>query len=358
MSAACLSHHDILGLIEPFSRTGRELDLAASDRLQRRLVFRSRVHPGAAPDGQDVRESLVLDKLLSGTWRLLRSVSHPSGLQADVQALGTQPGELLARLDAVAMDRLFRSGPGFVLARSYLSQAAGRGPAALVLTRAALQAKGAGQTLKLEMNVSAVRGVAADLSLVSLKEPLALPQDLLAVLGWHWTRLVPARQGWKSKLRLRGNAARRTAAAEAALDRAAVHLAQTLCEAPARFHDRHVRARLGVVARRAIPLLTPLVLVATILLMPRLEFSGSPGLWLVLYHVPTVLIMLSFRLQELPTLAIPPWPQRSSAADWRLGAAAATSGGVRAQAPQKQKQKQKQTQTQTRARTRTRTQTG
>jgi thiosulfate reductase cytochrome b subunit len=171
--------------------------------------------------------------------------------------------------------------------------------------------------------VPAVRGVAADIELLAPREALALPEDLLAVLGWNWTRLLTPRGrsgspgSWKSKLRLRGRLPARSAAAERALDHAAVHLAQTLAEPPAQFHQRHRLARLGVVARRVIPLATPLLLVATILLMPRLDIEQGMGLWWLLYHVPTVLIMLSFTLQELPTLALPPWPRPSRAPDWR-----------------------------------------
>ena len=34
-----LTHHEILGLVEAFSRSGRQVDLTASDRAARRLVF-------------------------------------------------------------------------------------------------------------------------------------------------------------------------------------------------------------------------------------------------------------------------------------------------------------------------------
>ena len=48
-----LSHHDILGIVEPFTRRSRQLDLAASDRLNRRLLFKPIEHAanrrGAAP---------------------------------------------------------------------------------------------------------------------------------------------------------------------------------------------------------------------------------------------------------------------------------------------------------------------
>jgi hypothetical protein len=318
MSLAPLSHHEILQLVEPFTRDGRPVDLVASDRAARRLAFRPRQHAGAAPDGQDLQEDLVLESLGTGTCRLTRTLTHPSGLQASVQAMGMQPATLLAWVDAVPPARHFRSGAGWLLARDYQAL----GPAQTVLScgqvRLAADDGGPVPALTLTLEVSRVRGVAADIVLSAPRAPLALPDDLLAVLGWNWTRLVPDRigAGWKTKLRLRGTPERRTAGAEAALDRAAIHLAQTLAEPPAAFHDRHRRARLGVVLRRAIPLLTPLTLVVVILLLPRFDTSESPGLWLMLYHVPTLLIVLSFCVQELPTLKPPPWPRRSKAPRW------------------------------------------
>jgi hypothetical protein len=79
---------------------------------------------------------------------------------------------------------------------------------------------------------------------------LELPEDLLAVLGWDWARLVRTADGWKSKLRLRGNLSRRSDRAEAALDRPAVHLARTLAEPPARFHDTWRAARPATAGKR------------------------------------------------------------------------------------------------------------
>jgi len=306
-----LTHHDILGLVEPFARGGRQVDLAASNRLERRLVFKPVEHAADAPGTGPLKEVFHLDSFGTGTFRLTRTLTHPSGLQATLEALGPQPAVLLTQVDAVPPQRHFRTGPGFVIARSYAIQTTA-GP---VLRRGVVQAEGG---LNLTMTVSAVRGVSADIVLAQSTpgEALALPEDLLAVLGWDWARLIRKPGNWSSKLRLRGGAARRTASAEAALDVAAAHLAQTLAEPPSRFHDRHVVARRGVVFRRAIPLMTPVLLVITVLALPRFDVDSSP-LWVLLYHVPTVCILLSFRLQELPQFEIPPWPRRSEAPSWR-----------------------------------------
>jgi hypothetical protein len=320
MPAPPLTHHDILGLVEPFTRGGRHVDLASSNRLERRLVFKPAECAADMPDAGLLQEVLHLDSFGTGTFRLTRTLTHPSGLQATLEVLGPQPAALLAQIDGVAPQRQFRAGPGFVIARSYALDGSASVP---VLRHGVVQV----EALSLTMTVSAVRGVSADLLLVQAPgsasnvpgEMLALPEDLLAVLGWDWARLIRKPAGWSSKLRLRGGAARRTQSAEAALDQVAAHLAQTLAEAPGRFHDRHLAARRGVVFRRSIPLMTPVLLVIAVLALPRFDVESSP-LWVLLYHVPTLCILLSFRLQELPQFEIPPWPRRSDAPNWRSAA--------------------------------------
>ncbi len=308
-----LTHHDILGLVEPFARVGRHVDLAASNRLERRLVFKPAEHAAGTPGAGPLKEVLQLDSFGTGTFRLTRTLTHASGVQATLEAMGPEPAALLARVDAVPPPLQFRAGPGWLVARSYALE----GSAVPVLRRGTVQAEG----LSLTMTVSAVRGVSADivLSQSTPGDTLALPEDLLAVLGWDWARLIRKPAHWSSKMRLRGGAARRTQSAEAALDLAAAHLALTLAERPGRFHERHVAARRGVVFRRAIPIMTPVLLVITVLALPRFDVAASP-MWVLLYHVPTLCILLSFRLQELPQFEIPPWPRRSDAPSWRTAA--------------------------------------
>jgi len=310
MAAPPLTHHDILALVQPFAHAGRHVDLAASDRAARRIAFRAIEHPATAGT-EALHESLVLECFGTGTFELTRTLAWPGGLNATLQVMGPEPGPLLAQVQAVPLQRHLAGGPGFVCARSYALRAVA-GRVQPVLTRGVVQAGG----LTLVMTVSAVPGVAADLTLTPLPgRAFDLPQDLLAVLGWDWARLIPQPQGWRSKRRLRGRALRRTRTAEAALQHAAAHLAQTLAEPPARFHERHAAARFGVLLRRAIPLLTPPALVAVVLGLPKVDVDGSP-LWRLLYHLPTLLILLSFRLQELPQFEVPPWPRRSRAPTW------------------------------------------
>jgi len=311
MTAPPLTHHDILALAEPFARRGRRVDLAASDRIARRVVFQE-MQRGA------LREVLQLDDLGTGTRELTRTLTHPGGLQTTLEAMGPSPQELLDRIEAVAPDSQFSEGEGFVVARSYAASGVGQ-----VLRLGLVQVDG----LKLAMTISPVSGVSADIVLTETAEHgLALPEDTLAVLGWDWARLIRQKDGWKSKLRLRGRPDRRTRTAESALACAAAHLARTLAEPPSRYHEQNLKARYGVVLRRAIPLLTPIALVITVLSLPRFDVEASP-LWWLMYHVPTVLIALSFLLQDLPQFEIPPWPRPRRDSSWRVPRDASGAAG-------------------------------
>lgn len=311
MSVQPLSHHEIIELVEPFSRQGLRLDLAASDRLQRRLLFHS-VEPAGEPAA---RETLRLDGNGKDWWQLTRTlvaIDSPDAAQSQVVSSGTRPGDLLAAVRSVDVERCLRFVSGVIAARSYwLAPRPGAEP---VLTEGSVRLG----ELRLDMSVPSTSGVAASIVLTpAAGETLALPQDLLAVLGWNWAPLQRSGGVWKSLVRLRRRDSARTADAERALDRAAQHLAHTLSARPADFHDRHRRARWGVVVRRALPTLTALSLLATVALLPSMGLDKIDGAWTLLYHVPTLLLAGAFMLQEMPRFEIPPWPRRSTASDWR-----------------------------------------
>lgn len=103
---------------------------------------------------------------------------------------------------------------------------------------------------------------------------------------------------------------------EQALRAQLAHGLAQLAEPPEKFHDRHRLARWGVVARRAIQSLTVVLMVAGASLLPQLTDASSAGLWMALHYVPIGLLAVSFSLQELAQLEIPPWPRRSRARQW------------------------------------------
>ncbi len=317
MSAPPLSHHEILQLVAPYARRGLQVDLPASDRLGRRLRFRRIEHATDLPALAGLGETLQLESFGTGTCRLTRTLTTADGLQATLQVIGPDPALLLEQVRAVEPPQQFRCGPGYVIALSYelYPIAAGNGTAEAVLIRGVARLD---DGLTLTMSLSPVRGVAAD---VAIEPPTGTapkwPEDLLAVLGWDWARLIVTREGWKTKLRLRGDKARRTARAVRALERAAAHLVRTLGEPPARFHERWIAARWVVFFRRALPVLTVLSIIGAVLLLPRVPITERPGLVTVIFHVPIALIALSFSLQELAQFEIPPVPRRSAATRWR-----------------------------------------
>jgi hypothetical protein len=322
MAAPPLTHHEILELVGPFTRLGRCIDLAATNRAERRLIFKPTDRPGSEPDAPPIRESLQLESLGTGTCRLTRTLTRAAAreagvLTAQLTVLGPEPAALLAQVERIDPERQFAAGDGFLIARSYsLERAAAADPEwQLVLTSGAVRIRG----IELAISVSPVRRVAAD---ITLRAPagtcLALPEDLLAVLGWDWARLIAAPDGWKTKLRLRGGAARRTRSAEGALSRVAAHLARTFAETPAAYHARFLGARWGVFFRRAIPVLTFLVLLIAVGSLAHRGVGKGSELWILFFHVPTVLIAASFCLQELPQYEIPPVPRRPNTSDWQL----------------------------------------
>jgi hypothetical protein len=309
-----LSHHAILQLVEPFARQGLQLDLAASDRLQRRLRFRAVEHPAAVAGAPAWRESLRLEGSSEAWWTLTRNIERldlPAAPRAAVVSAGASPAALLAAVQSVDALRAFDSGPGWATACSYWLPPGSKAAPTMTGGHARVG------HLDLDMTVPSTSGVAASIVLTPpAPRALTLPEDLLAVLGWNWSPLQRAGDGWKTRVRLRRRDPGRTADAEAALHKAAAHLARTLAAPPARFHDLHRRARWGVVLRRFLPTLTALSLLVTVALLPRLGLESIEGPWVLLYHLPTLLLAAAFMLQEMPRFEIPPLPRRSAAGDW------------------------------------------
>jgi hypothetical protein len=313
MSPAPLTHHEILGLVEPFTRSGRHVDLAASDRVLRRLLFRPIEHA-------DLHETLQLEIAKPGAFRLTRTLRHVSGLEATLQARGPDAGALLQRVESVPPQAQFRSGPGYVIALSQRIEAAsaassdGAAPTRTLMTQGEAQVHG----LQLLLKVPAARGLTCDIALTPAPgQAFELPQDLLAVLGWDWSRLDRKKTGWSALLRLRGREPDRSRLAEARLEAAAAHLARTLAEPPARFHQRFQRARWVMVFRRSIPLLTVFGLFAGALCLPYLHIAEDSVLRMLIFNIPPLLLAWGFCLQEMPRFEIPPLPRASAAPDWK-----------------------------------------
>jgi hypothetical protein len=320
MSAHPLTHHEIFTLVEPFTRSGRHVDLAASDRIERRLLFKPLDHGEESAELRGVREILLLENPKRDRYRLTRTLQHPCGLDAELQVEGANPGDLLDRIESIAPQRHFRSKPGFRIARSYRLEsnagetAGGSTATRLLLIRGAAQVQGLTLTLKAQTG----RGMPADLELRTENgDSIELPEDMLAVIGWDWRRLGRVKQGWKSTLRLRGKEPDRSRDAEVKLTRTVEHLAETLGESPAHYHERLVAARWNVAFRRAIPLLIGLGLIFGAPAIQFLELSEGSLIRMLIFHSPPLLMVLFFSMKEMPRIEIPPFPKPLTAPAWR-----------------------------------------
>lgn len=329
MAESPLTHHEILGLVAPFTATGRHVDLAASDRQARRLVFKAVSHLDAAGRLPELRETLVLAHRSPRRYTLTRRLALPCGLEATLHTEGADPGVLLGRIESVVPRRQFRVQPGFLMATHHRLEAStapttgtGAAPVVMILSHATAQVG----TLTVTMKLPTHGSLPAELELMpAAGTQMALPEDLLAVLGWSWARLIRVGARWTCSLRVRGKAQARSGDAEQKLECTAVHLAQTLAESPVRFHERWHARRWRVTGRRAVPLLVTATLIGLAAAVPSMGLSEGSLARLVIFQTPPLLLVLVFCFRELPQIEVPPWPRRLTQQRWDAATAEAVA---------------------------------
>ncbi|MFM1987149.1 MAG: hypothetical protein RJA99_106 [Pseudomonadota bacterium] len=310
---APLTHHAILALVAPFARRGRRVDLPACDRAAGRIAFRAVDHP-ASDRLPALRESLSLERQPRGAWRLVRTLEPAGGgPAATLTADGPEPGDLLARVDAVPPATQLDAGPGWSLAMAHrLPPGAARADeaASLILSRGSVRAHG----VELTMKVPTVSGISADI--VIADAPAGLPDDLLEVLGRAWGRLDRGVGGWTGHVGLGGRGDARYRDAEAKLRRVAAHLGRTLGEPPARYRERLQGVRWGVAVRRAVPLMSVLGIAAAAALVPSLGLARESPIWMLIFNAPPLLLALFFSLREMPRIVLPRPPRGPADDAW------------------------------------------
>jgi hypothetical protein len=335
-----LTHHEILRLAEPLIRHGLQVDLPACDRPGRRIAFRPQpVEPGAVPavPGRDAAatawalhwqlespspQRFVLTRRLSPLGAPEPDPEDDRALRATVTVRGPDVAALLQRLVMLPPSLQVQAGAGWLLLCSHEAEPGQRSAdrSQLELTAGRLHLEGL--TLGLRLKLPGLRGIPADLEITPAPgwQP-ALPEDLLAVQGWDWARLIRHRDGWSSKLRLRGRILARSRRAEQALCEAGDHLAAVLSAPPAAYHARHRAARWGMVLRRGIPSLTAVLMIVGALMLPMWVDRERMGMWMALHYLPIALLVIAFRAQELSRFEIPPLPRPLPEPSWRGGAA-------------------------------------
>jgi hypothetical protein len=318
-----LSHHEILGLVGPFSRRGRHVDLPASDRAQRSLTFKPLTHAGLPAEGGSLTEVLVLENPEAGHFRLLRTLTDPDGRQATLEIQGSDAGLLLEQVEAVEPARQFPVRGGVPIARSYRIEPRAAGedddPAPrwrVVLLRAEAEIDG----VLVSVNAKTGRGMPAELELRATHErDLNAPQDLLAVLGWDWRPLRQIGKAWRGSIRLPKHEPARTAEAETKINRTVEHLARTFSRPPADFHARWQSARWQVTLRRAMPLLTGLAILAATPLIKVFSLENESLVRMLIFHAPPMMLVGMFMLKEMPVIEVPPLPRPLIKRSWING---------------------------------------
>lgn len=359
-----LTHHEIMRLAGPFARSGRIVDLAASDRATRVLRWQSRVLPAATADespscaaspagawferlqleaghAADPRAGVVLHRL-SRTLQTPATAgsAQPDGaLQATLEAQGPQIETLLAWVDAVPPQRQWLYAAGVPIALGHRLLPSGRsapgaaatgseGPGDPVLQLVQARAHVAG--LAVLLKVSRVKNVPAEVELrpattqagtaaigpAGAEPPRVLPEDLLAVLGLAWSRLVRVGAVWRATLQLRGDGAARSQDAEDKIARTVAHLAQVLAQPPAAFQAHFAAARWRVTLRRGFPLLVCTALIGASAAVPLADL-GPDSVWrMLIFNAPPLLLLWMFTLRELPRIEFPPLPRALPGDAW------------------------------------------
>jgi hypothetical protein len=316
-----LTHHEILALIAPFTRCGRQADLDASNRIERRLVFKPVEHRDITTFQHTAQEVLALDNPHPDQFRLTRTLTLDSGLEARLQTDGADPGALLAWIETVSPPRQFREIAGMTVALSYrliatgTDAADGLPPLQLELTRGEAMIAG----LRVVLNADTVKGYPVQIDLAPAAADAAeLPEDLLAVIGWGWSPLRKTPAGWSGKLRARSKEPQRTRDLEAKLEKTVAHLAATLAQPPTFFYDSLRRARWVVTFRRGIPLLIFVGLMGVAGALTKIEIPPGSIINLLIMGAPPLLLFAAFGMRDAPPLEIPPLPGRAKAKSWQL----------------------------------------
>ena len=333
MTSHPLTHHEILTLVEPFTRQGHHPDLAATNRLERRLVFKPVERTFENASVSDLSEVLQLENREGTNYRLTRTLTcvtdSDDKLEAKLEIEGADPADLLACVDSVAPERQFRFGPGFKIAKSYR-----------LIRSSGVTREGAPASQKVLTKMSAhiadlivtatAPTVKADPEALIEIQPTAgeyktVPDDLLAVLGWDWGLIQRRKDTLRSSLRLRGREPDRSNRAERKLEGMVHHLVQTFTETPARFHERLAGARWGVAFRRAIPLLISIGLIGAAAASSRLPLAEDSPIRMMMMNLPGFLMVFVFCMRKLPVIEVPPIPRRITAPAWREPAPLATA---------------------------------
>ncbi|WP_295543667.1 hypothetical protein [uncultured Thiohalocapsa sp.] len=187
------------------------------------------------------------------------------------------------------------------------------GPLRAVLTEANTRVG----PLHLNLKADRFNGMPVELKLTTdAGATLKLPQDLLAVIGWHYRPLRQIISYWRGSIRVATHEPERTADIEAKLGAMVRHLSATLALSPQEFHRRHQAARWRVTYQRAVPMLFLLGIMAATPGIQWLNMADNSLLRMLIFHAPPFMLVGFFLMREMPRFEIPPLPRALVQRDW------------------------------------------
>jgi hypothetical protein len=319
-----LTHHEILTLVGPFARDEWRVDLAATDRQNRCVVFEPRTHDHPEdPSSLSLTEHLQLENPARGRFCLRRTLTDASGLSATLEVIGEDAASVYAQCARVPLDDHFRHQAGTLAALSYALEYRRPAPNAepgwrrrFTLGEAYVRGR------RLQFDARTVPGLPAKLTLDWHPQgDIHLPGDLLAVQGWAWRPLQLMPGGWKATVKLSRREPERSREAEERFLATVAHLEQTLSQSPAHFHERFKWQRWRVVFQRSLAIQGMLAILSAIPILYWGDFGqdGQVPLWTT--GVPPVMLLAIFLSwsREVPVMEIPPLPKPLVATAWEQG---------------------------------------
>lgn len=355
MPAPPLTHHDIIRIASPLKNRGFIIDMARSSRADRYIEFQTQ-----SSFSPLIRCVHTLHVGTSDKHHVSRVLLHANGLVSSLEAVASRLDEALDTFEKIPHERQMRIHARHTVAFSYALKPlpAGESTARLELQFTCADVAG----LELRTDTSTGGSMPADLRVVIrgvqapyLPDTLAsganlpmrhraarrhltaenystdstahhitsadsatkrsfvtdLPEDFLAVLGSQWRPLRFQGDHWKGVLRTLGKEPARTPCAEQHVMDAVEHVAQSLADAPAKYHERLHKARWRVFVRR----LQPLMLFVGILAMMPLSWlfvsQGDRVLHpLALGLTPLLMVgVVVLTAREIPVMEIPSLPK-------------------------------------------------
>lgn len=298
----------MLAHVAPFARRGYRVDMAMSDRAKRKIVFQG-TQSGAAGEPDTHLELYLLEAESS---ILIRIATLDDKLQATLTGKHERVEALLDAVAQIPAASQFRQAGDTVVADSF-DVAPDTSPA---LTACAACVGG----LIIEMDARTVVGEPMETTLRQM-DPSAhyeLPDDLLALADAAWRPLTTTDLGWGTSLRVPVREPKRSRLAMQRFGAMAAGVDAFLARSPLDYHCAHRGARLRLYARRCVPILSCVLIVASLPLLDRYVLGDEAAMHPGFLSLPPLLMIAAFALtwRDTPRIEIPPWPRTLMATAW------------------------------------------